>query len=183
MKVKDVILKAAAEIGVLEQATASFAGGTANTDKETATLLRCFNLVENEVALDYLPLRAEDILESPLGVVRFAELSNTPARILSVTDEWGNPLKFKLFPDFLKTQAGKIVVLYTYSPKEKTADEDSDFSLFVGERALAFGVCAEYFLACGLYEQAAVWDAKYKDALKAAMRSQKNRVISSRRWA
>lgn len=38
-------------------------------------------------------------------------------------------------------------------------------------RLFAYGIAAEYCLACGLFEEAAVWDKKYKDALTAAYRS------------
>ncbi|MBQ8407210.1 MAG: hypothetical protein IJY38_04750 [Clostridia bacterium] len=183
MEVKDILLKAAAQMGILDRVKGAYDNGTANQDEEVQALLKCFHLVENEVALDYIPLRAEDTLISPSGTVRFSELALKPVRIISVTDEWGNSLKFKLFHDFLKTEAGKIKILYSYLPMEKDAFGESDFQLLLSERALSFGVCAEYCLLSGLYEQANVWQNKYKDAIKAAMRSQKSRVISSRRWA
>lgn len=183
MKIKNVLLLAAGEIGVYDHVLEKLSENNATDDKVVSTLLRCFNLVENEIALDYLPLKAEDTMDSSSGTIAFSDLSNSPVRILSVTDEWGNALKFRLFPDYLRTQAGKVVVLYTYAPVEKTIDGESDFTTSISERVVAFGVCAEYYTACGLYEQAAVFDVKYKDALKAAISSRKSRVIASRRWA
>ena len=183
MKVKDILLKAASQMGILDRVKGAYDNGTANDDEEVQALLKCFHLIENEVALDYIPLRAEDTLLSPSCTAKFSELSLKPARIISVTDEWDNPLKFKIFPDFLKTNAGKIKILYSYLPTEKDVFGESDFQLLLSERALSFGVCAEYCLLSGLYEQAEIWKNKYKDALKAAMRSQKSRVLSSRRWA
>ena len=183
MKVKDVLLSAADSLGVYEGVKQAIDAGTVDSNKETRTLLRCFNLVENEVALDYLPLKAEDTVYSDSGKIAFSELTNSPVRILGVSDLSGNPVRFSLFPDFIKTEAGKCVVLYTYAPKEKTAQEESDFITNLSVRALSFGVCAEYCTACGLYEQASVWDAKYKEALRAALRSMKCKVLASRRWA
>lgn len=91
--------------------------------EETETLVRCFNVVENEVALDYLPLRCEDEAESETGVIRYEELTMPCVRILRVTDEGGNAAPFKLFPSYLKTQPGRVRIEYTYTPEKKTAEE------------------------------------------------------------
>lgn len=183
MKVKEVLLSAADMLGVYESVKNAFEGVNAENNKETETLLRCFNLVENAVAIDYLPLKAEDVVYSDSGKIAFSELSSAPVRILGVSDAAGNPTRFSLFPDFIKTEAGKRVVLYTYAPKEKSLEDDSDFVTYISSRVLAYGVCAEYCTACGLYEQASVWDGKYKEALRAALRSTKCKVLATRRWA
>ena len=72
---------------------------------------------------------------------------------------------------------------YTYLPKTKTFDDKSDFTLNASVRLLSYGVAAEYALANGMFEEAAVWDKKYKDAIKAAYCSKPPRRIRSRRWA
>ena len=104
-------------------------------------------------------------------------------RIIRVTDEYGNSVPFKLFPQYLRTQPGRVNVSYTYTPREKNAEEESDFVLSVSPRLFAYGIASEYSLAAGLFEEAAVWDKKYKDALAAAYRSKPSRIIRSRRWA
>ena len=146
-------------------------------------MLRCFNLVENEVALDYLPLYAEDETESETGTIAYSVLSKKAVRILGVRDEWGNKISFRLFPEFLRTAPGRVKIVYTYTPEEKGLEDSSDFILQVSPRLLALGMAAEYCLAGGLFEEAEVWDAKYRDALSAAYRSRPARVMRSRRWA
>lgn len=182
MTVKDAILLAADELGVGERVRAYYEGGDTGK-KEAETLLRCFNLVENEVALDYLPLCCEDETESETGVVAYTLLSRPAVRVLRVTDEWGNKVPFKLYPEYLKAQPGKLKIAYTYTPKEKTAEDTSDYVLQVSPRMFAYGMAGEYCLACGLYEEAEMWDRKYKDSLAAAYRSRPSRVMRSRRWA
>lgn len=64
MTVKETILLAADELGCGNRVREYFEEEGETGKKETEVLLRCFNLVENELALDYLPLYAEDEAES-----------------------------------------------------------------------------------------------------------------------
>ena len=183
MKVKEVVMAAAVELGVADGVKKYLDGGVSETgEKDVGLLLTCFNLVENELALDYLPLIAEDELTSATGVVEYSVLANPVVRILSVEDEWENSVKFKLFPSYLKTQAGKVKITYTYTPSEKTIEDDSDYVTQVSVRLFSYGVAAEYLLAIGEFEQAAVWDRKYKEAIEAAYRMLPCKRIKSRRW-
>ena len=51
---------------------------------EGQKLCEKFKTVENEVALDYLPLVAEDDLVSETGVIFFSELTKKATRILKI---------------------------------------------------------------------------------------------------
>ena len=185
MTVKEIILAAANELGVAGEVEPFVMGESTDTEAgaKVKALLRCFNLVENEVALDYLPLLAEEELLSETGVVYYSSLSREAARVIGVWDEWGNAVPFTLFPDYLKTQPQKVLVRYTYLPREKTLADESDFTLNASVRLFAYGVAAEYALASGLFQEAAIWEKKYKDAIKAAYSSKPARRIRSRRWA
>lgn len=184
MTVKEVILTAATELGIKEEVQGFFDGNVFGVNKrKTELLLDCFNLVENEIALDYLPLYAEDELYSETGVVEYAAMEHSVVRVLRVMDEWGNSVPFTVFPEYVRAQPGKLKVAYTYAPTKKTLGEESDFRVQVSARLLAYGVAAEYALATGLYEESAVWDKKYKDAITAAYKARPSRKLRSRRWA
>ena len=183
MTVKEILLAAATELNVLDEVEGYLSGTSTEGEAQANALLRCFNLVENEVALDYLPLLAEDEMETETGTIYYAKLSREAARVVGVWDEWGNAVPFTLFPDYLKTQPNKVRVRYTYLPREKTFKDKSDFTLQASVRLFAYGVAAEYALASGLFEEAAVWDQKYKDAIKAAYCAKPSRRLRSRRWA
>ncbi len=182
MTVKEIILLAANEVGCGEKVQAYLAGGT-DGEAETLALLRCFNLVENELALDYLPLTAEEEVASDTGAIAFSALSKPAVRVVKVTDEWGNEAPFKLYPDKLKTLPGAVKIEYTYTPTEKDLNGVPDDTRRTSIRLFAFGVAAEYCLATGAYEESAVWDKKYKEAIEATYRCLKARKIQSRRWA
>lgn len=181
MTVKEVLLLAAECIG-LEDAKTYLSGDTTVGETDVQALLRCFNLVENEVALDYLPLSAEDTVATETGMVEFSALSKAAVRITAVRDQAGNSVKYKLFPERLKTQPGELVISYTYTPAAKGLADSSDFVLLASPRLLAFGVAAEYCFACGLYDEGEAWNKKYKDALAAAYRAKPAKIIRSRRW-
>ena len=181
MTVQEVLLEAAQRLGIEKEVQKYFDGDSAD-GKAAEVLLNCFNIVENELALDYLPLYAEDEIETELGQVYYSKLSKSAVRILSATDEWGNRAKFKLFPKYLLTQPGKVVIRYTFTPEKKEMDDDSDFILQASSRLLALGIAAEYCIATGLYEEAEIWDKKYKNAIAATYENKRCERIASRRW-
>ena len=182
MTVKDCILAAGAELGIKEGLEAYFNGSSQDKETEAEALLRCFNLVENELALDYLPLTAEENVATETGSVFYSDLKRAAVRILKVCDKWGNEVEFKLYPEYLKTQPGEWKIHYSYTPVEKSMNGQSDFLLYASVRLFAYGMAAEYSLAAGLFEEAAVWDKKYKDAIAATYRSYGSKHIRPRRW-
>ena len=183
MLVKECMELAAIRLGVEDSLQAYYDNcNTLEDAKKVELLLTCFNIVENELALDYFPLLAEDTLTSEGGVIEFSALQKAAIRITKVMDEWGNSVPYQLFPAYLKTQPGKVRVTYTYTPEKKELSGTSDFSSAVSTRLIADGMAAEYAIATGLFEDAAVWDKKYKDGIRAAYRLQKCKRIASRRW-
>ena len=182
MKVKEIVLAAANALGIEEGVTLYFAGTDQAYQKEGERLLACFNLVENELALDYLPLHAEDVFETETGRLEFAAFKFAPVRIVRVMNEIGESVRFSVFPEYLKTEVGKLTVRYTYTPNEKGIGGESDYVLHVSERLFVYGILAEYCLGEGMFEEASIWDKKYKDAIKAACKEVPCTRLKSRRW-
>lgn len=183
MLVKECMELAAVKLGIEEPLKNYFYSlGSSEDVKKAELLLTCFNIVENELALDYFPLLAEDTVLSQGGVIAFSELEKSAVRIIKVTDEWGNTVPFQLFPRYLKTQPGKVCITYSFAPDKKTETDECDFDSSVSMRLIADGMAAEYSLSMGLFEDAAVWDKKYKEGIRAGYRLQKCERIQSRRW-
>ncbi len=180
--VKEALRAAADHLGMYERIEGYLNGTSSDAATEVEALLRCFNIVESELAFDYLPLYAEETVESETGVVPYAQLSGSVVRVVNVEDEWGNQAPFRLFPTYLKTQGGRLKIRYTYSPTKKNLNDESDYHLHVSARLFGYGIAAEYSLALGLFEESAVWDKKYKDAIAAVYNVKPCRVIRSRRW-
>ena len=183
MTVVEIILASATELGIADDVQAYLDGESNVGEADTENLLRCFNLVENELALDYLPLLAEEKVRTETGAVYFRELSRDASRIVKVVDGNGNSIPFKIFPDYLKAQSGELTITYAYAPKKKSISDESDFKAYASVRLFAYGIATEYCLASGLFEDASVWSQKFKEAITATYRAHPAKVMSSRRWA
>lgn len=182
MTVKDVVLLAAKLLGCEDDVRYYIEDEDEEYAQKAEMLLYCFHLVENELAVDYFPLMAEQEINTQTGKIAFSNFPNVIARIIKVTDKNGNSIAYQLFPDYLMTQTGKVKVLYSYTPAEKSWDENIDFTLYVSGRLFAYGIAAEYCTVLGRFEEANVWDEKYKDAIESAYRAQSGGKLPSRRW-
>ena len=182
MKVKDVILLAATLLGCEEDVRYYIEDEDEEYAQKAEMLLHCLHLVENELALDYFPLVAEQEVRADSGKIVFSNLSKDIVRVIKVMDENENSMAYQLFPSYLMTQAGTVKVVYSYTPSQKDWDENIDFTLYVSQRLLAYGIAAEYCTAMGRLEEANIWDEKYKDAIEAAYKVQSGGTMPSRRW-
>lgn len=182
MKVRNVISLAAANLG-REDLVARVEDCAAEPFGELASLLRCYNLVENEVALDYFPLKKDEEFETD-GVLPYTAFAFAPSEILQVTGESGSPLSYECRPDelVLPKNAKRVHVFYTYSPKEKEWGDDAEIAGRASVRLLSYGVCCEFCLTNGQYGEAAMWEKKYREALRAAGVRRKRFTVRSRRW-
>ena len=89
--VENVVRLAARMIGLEERAEEYFKSKPSEeTTRIIQGLVGCFNLVENELAVDYLPLVCEETLSTDeKGWIEYARLSKKVAYIISVRDEFG----------------------------------------------------------------------------------------------
>lgn len=181
MKVKECVEKAAMLLGIAEEVCAYLEQGDAQGQEQTERLVKCFNLVENELALDYLPLFAEQKVANGQGKVDLLLLQKSAVRIVGVKNEAGERVKFRLFPTYLEAPTGDLTILYSYTPSEKALDGESDYAT-LSTRLFGYGMAMNYALIMGLYEEASVWDKKYKEALEAAYRIRGAAAVRSRRW-
>jgi hypothetical protein len=181
MKVKEIMIAAAKLLGIEQEITA-YCNGQSEACEDAEILLDCFQEIESEIALDYLPLIVEEEKSSVNGQYGYSTFENQVVRIIRVSDEWGNSLPFKLYARYMTTQPGKIKVTYTYSPKKKGLTDSSDFTIGVSERVFAYGIAAAYSIVKGLYEEGEVWDKKYKNSLSAAVREMRSKTMKGRVW-
>lgn len=185
MKVKSVLSQAAANLG-REDLVAQIEDCASEPTGDLAALLRCFNLVENEIALDYFPLKREELLCAPHGTVPFRRFRFAPLSVVKVEDCAGRTLPFELkaaclfLPGYCAR--GRVRVVYTYSPVEKCFFGESSFGGRISARLLSFGVASEFCLARGQYAEAATWEKKYREALRAAGAVRKKLTVRGRRW-
>ena len=183
ISVREVITLAAKALGRDDLCGAINAAGS-QPSGEVASLLHCFNMVENEIALDYFPLKHTETFSTVEGGVLYQRFSKSPISIISVCSETGEELSYELRADklVLSASAARVVITYSYIPTTKTMSGVSDFTMKVSARLMAYGVACEFCLTSGKFQEAAMWESKYKDALRAAGILRKTLRTRSRAW-
>ena len=181
MTVREVIALASSCLGREELAKKAL---SEKAEGELETLVRCYNLVENEIALDYFPLKRTEEVFVKEGRIKYSALSSAPVNVHRITSG-GRVISFTLFPEYveIKEQVAKAEVLYSYTPSEKRIDAVSEFSGKISARLMAFGVCMEFCLAHAHYDEAAMWEKRYREALRAANILRRRLCVRPRRWA
>lgn len=183
MTVKEVVVLAAELVGVGDSVKQFLNGDNSVGEAETSKLVQAFNLVEQQLALDYFPLYYEETMSVKSGRLYYRDLSKAAVRISSVATENGDRIPHKIFSEYMKVDGGKVVVKYAYTPENKDINGASDFLIGVSERLMALGMAAEYCFMNGLYGEAEAWDKKYRTEIVSAYRAQPAQSLKARRWA
>ena len=182
MKVLDIVLEAGEMLGIREGLESFYNGDSDNYESQGRQMLTCFHLAESALALDYIPLYAEDDLLTSTGRLEFSSFSHSPVRIVEVKDGTGVAIPYTIYPKYLKAEAGRLKVSYAYTPTLKTINEDSDFSMLTSPHVLVYGTLREYCLANGMMQEAAIWDKKWKDSVEYLCHTKKCKRLGSRKW-
>ena len=182
MTVREVILIGAKILGIREGVDMYFDGESNEMERQAERLQAALHLAECSLALDYIPLHAEDEVYAMSGRVDFSALENSPVRILAVTDVYGEPLAYTLYSQYLKTTPGVVRVRYTYTPRVKGLEDACDFDLLSSDSILVYGTLSEYCLGEGMVAEAAEWDRKWKDLIATIYHTEKCKRLGSRRW-
>lgn len=154
----------------------------AEAQKQSRLLQRCANLVVSEIAAEYVPLKAEQNFTTEDGNIRYSLFEKKPVNIYSVKKS-GFSCRFKLYPSEIITESGSVTVSFSYMPDNAEADGELEFEEGkINSRIIAYGTAAEYCIISGMYEEAVIWDKRYKDSLLCAVKSQKPIQIRERLW-
>jgi hypothetical protein len=152
-------------------------------EKARAQLLKCANLTVNEICADHYPLTRETTVRSGTGKIEYSALAQERVlEVLSVKRGDEN-VRFRSFPGYIKTAPDfTAAVRFAYLPDEYGTDEAVPVPDKIGARVAAYGAAAEYCLVGGLFEEADLWEKRYRDSLAAALRKRGEITIPARRW-
>ncbi len=187
MLVKNIIKLACTYLQLNDLLELSELGGTkplnANTEKELNLLLQCVNLTNNIIATEYVKLYKTAKVKSDDGVINFTNIAPSKINsIHSVKNNYGNTLVYKTFDNHIKTAAGEVFVKYSYIPDSvELNDVLSSYKTKINERVFAYGVASEYSFIKSIYDDAAMWENRFKSSLM--LTSKKTGLkIPKRRW-
>ncbi len=126
-------------------------------DCEKDDLLTCFNIVEGELSLDYFPLYATHKCDAK--TVYYADFEYNPIRIVDCN------CKFKIYPQYIEAKNVITEVKYTYFPKKKDIYSECEYDEKYFN-CLVYGTISEYLISQGFYEEADLWNRKYKKQIQ-----------------
>lgn len=148
----------------------------------TATLVDLVNLVINELATSFVPLvKVEQKTPDYNGRIYYKNLSQTPLKILKVTDLSGKAVECLQSIEYIKVQS-TVQIEYEYLPKNATIAEQCPYSeKEISLAVLAFGVAAEFSIVEGSFEEAVMWHKRFEEGVKAIVIPKSCR-LKERRW-
>lgn len=132
-------------------------------------LVRCYNLVEQELATDYFPILEVDKFFHVEDKIYYKDFSRKPYMLKGIQDFHGDSVSFRLAPEYINLiknyNGGTFFVKYYYLPEDKELYSNSTYGAeYIS--ILKYGIAAEYCLMQSNFEQAKIYSDKYKERIK-----------------
>jgi len=155
---------------------------TSSESKTLNLLLKCLNLIQNEVACEYIPLQKVEEVKAVDFKVKYDQFSKKPISIIWAKDKLWRNIRFKAFADYLMLFGSFAKIKYNYLPQEITSLDSEIEELLLPIRIYAYGMAREYFLMQNLSEDADIWEVRFKDSLCVLARKKQDVKMPCRRW-
>lgn len=153
---------------------------------EFDVLLKALNLAYLGIC-DYVPItRCKEIEVGPEGEILFSSIDENIKEILKIKDaKFNRNVKYLECEGclVLKSKPQKISILYSAYPETLTSQSELNFfNGKVSEKCFALAVAAEYFYIKAFYDEAEMYDKRFKDILRIETRRKTPVFIPKRRW-
>ena len=145
-------------------------------------MLNCFNLVNQEIASEYLPFLQKEEIDVKDGVLNFATLKNKVINVYEIKNRFGLNLRFRNYPNFVEVFGRGRWVVYSFLPEDKTLDEEVEMFCGLTGRVYAYGVASEYLLIDGVSDDAEIWEERFKESLFVLSRKRGEHKLPARSW-
>ncbi len=186
MKIKELIKLTAETVGEDEIAryiNGEAISGISYAKQNVELLLRCYNLIVDELACEYLPLKREESVDAVNGKIYFSSLSLTPIRILNVYNQKGEKVPYKLVNDYIKVDEKKVTVEYCHKLNFLNEEDNCPYSNgIIGPYTLAFGMASQYCLEKGRLNDSEIFQQKYLSSIRSRVAKRGNLKMPVRRW-
>jgi len=179
LKITAVLLNRENVIGYLNGNVNSISNETLVTVNNMTSLA---NLVINELSTTYIPMVKIEKVNSSAGKVEHKQLSERVLKIINVYDQSMNNCSFTVTAEYLKVNKSVVNVEYEYLPSNYGLDDEIGYNeKDVSPRVLAYGVCAEFSISEGRFDEAVLWHKRYVDAVSEICLP-KNTTLKQRSW-
>lgn len=173
-------VKTCGEIAALNFDESYFDSDVAPADKDVGLLVVAARFVTDELFTNYGYCVASGVFDVAEGICQIDNL----VKALSVTDERGNVVAFSYTRGGLYvTDVDKVRVVYYVRPKHaEWTDEVPVPACISCDRAVIYGMLANYFLMRGDAEQSEVWASRFADVCQISADKKHCGNLPTRRW-
>lgn len=185
MLVKEIIKKVVNFTNNYELSKSMELGEYTDTQqREIDLLVDCVNLTNSNIATNYIHLIKTKDVYNGTGTIQYSKITNEMIyNIISVTTKLGTKIDFNVRSEGIETKMGDVRITYSYFPSDvNLEDKILSYPTKVNERIFVFGVISEYYYAKGVFDEAQIWEEKFKLEMRNLMRSPSTKTIKKRRW-
>ena len=188
MQVKDILKKVCKILGKKELVTTQYfsVSGRENTQDELDDLgdmLECLNDITGEIATNYLPILKQKEVSLSSGEIDVFSIDENILSIVKVKSVYGNVIPYKYYENKLQCFLNKAVIEYKVHPTMLTLSGSAEtFGGRITLNALAWGTLSEYYFKAGMYDDALMWENRFKNALMFLCNGKSEIIIKKRRW-
>ena len=152
-------------------------------EENARLMLRCYNMITEELALEYLPLKVKEKVEVSNKKIYFSSLANQPLRIIGVYTENGKKATYKLINDYLELENGSFIIEYNYRAEPANSEDDCVYDeTVIGPYTIAYGMLSQYLLERGRVSESNIYQEKYLSAVRARIAQRSNIKLPARGW-
>ncbi len=185
MKVKEIICLVCDFVGEKELQKKLSTESPTFSEREQEKIdimLRCFNLVNQEIASEYIPFLTNENISVKNSILNFSSLSKNLINVYSVKNRYGVNLKFKLFSNYIEIVGNASSITYSYLPDVLNIDDEVEKVRGLTGRIYAYGVASEYLLIDGISEDAEIWEERFKQSLFVIGSKKGEHLLPKRGW-
>jgi len=155
---------------------------SAREQEKLNLMVNCFNLVNQEIASDYLPFLTKEEIDVDNSTLNFSNLQKVVINIYEIKNRFGMNLKFKVFSNYVEIYGRAKSIVYSYLPNDMSIDDEVEMLNGLSARIYAYGVASEYLLVDGISEDAEIWEERFKESLFVLSRKRGEHLMPRRSW-
>lgn len=186
MNVKNIAKSVASLVNNEEVVTALQSESTipSSVQSDIDLIVNCINLTLTNIASNYVRLYACKEVTSVSKLIQYSDLcDNTINDIVSIKTKWGEPVPFTVTPTGIVVKNGVFDVKFTYFPESVGLNDTIvDFKTKINDMVIIYGAVSEYLYAKGVYDDAVIWEDRFKTQLSTLTHIHKQVKLKNRDW-
>lgn len=188
MKVKEILKNVCIYLGKEELLdSAYFTEGGEDLSKlnlkDLEKMKICLEFISNEIASEYLPILKQKEVTLKNGEINVFDIDENIQEVVSIKTKFGKNLKYKFIDNKIIALATNVTVTYKVNVNGMTLDGEAEsFGGRLSSRVLGYGTASEYCYQEMLYDDASIWESRYKNALLNSCRKKGEIKLKTRGW-